>query len=242
MQGFKTALGGQHPGSARLLYKVKIMMKPIDKTICVAGPRKTQNELMAVFLEQAMGVKCQVGEDGWEIPVKKGGEGKRPRLVLWDCKGKDLEGCLTDFESSSTNLTPEDLVAFFNLRRGRESEEEALAKGVWGFFYEQDSLEQFPKGINAIFNGEFWASRQTMTKCILQNKGISLTPSEKAKDHLTEREIMVLSLISIGASNDKIARELSISRHTVKTHIYNIFHKINVPNRLQAALWAGKNL
>ncbi|MDY6851618.1 MAG: LuxR C-terminal-related transcriptional regulator, partial [Thermodesulfobacteriota bacterium] len=197
------------------------MMKLIDKTICVAGPRKTQNELMALFLEQTMGAKCQVGEDGWKIPVEMAGKGKLQRLILWDCDGKDLEVGLTAFELRSRKLTSQDLVAFFNLGCGREFEEKALAKGVWGFFYEQDPLEQFPKGINAIFNGEFWASRQTMTKCILQNKGISLTPSEKVKEYLTEREIMVLSLISIGASNDKIARELSISRHTVKTHIYN---------------------
>ena len=59
---------------------------------------------------------------------------------------------------------------------------------------------------------------------------------------LTSREMEILAMISMGAKNEEIAEKLCISPNTVKTHIYNIFKKIGVPNRLQAALWAAKNL
>jgi LuxR family transcriptional regulator, positive regulator of biofilm formation len=48
--------------------------------------------------------------------------------------------------------------------------------------------------------------------------------------------------VGSGAQNDEIAEKLFISPHTVKTHLYHIFKKISVPNRLQAALWVAKNL
>jgi len=59
---------------------------------------------------------------------------------------------------------------------------------------------------------------------------------------LSEREIELLQVLTAGASNEVIANQMGISPHTVKSHLYNIFHKINAENRLQAALWAQKNL
>jgi DNA-binding NarL/FixJ family response regulator len=68
----------------------------------------------------------------------------------------------------------------------------------------------------------------------------SSVKNEKAL--LTSREIEILAMIATGSTNEVIGEKLFISLNTVKTHIYNIFKKINVPNRLQAALWAAKNL
>jgi DNA-binding CsgD family transcriptional regulator len=59
---------------------------------------------------------------------------------------------------------------------------------------------------------------------------------------LTLREKEILIMIASGVTNRKIGAFLGISTNTVKTHVYNIFSKISVPNRLQAALWAAKYL
>ena len=59
---------------------------------------------------------------------------------------------------------------------------------------------------------------------------------------LTPLEREILEEIAQGASNRQIAEALYISPHTVKSHLHNIFQKINVSGRLQAALWAAKHL
>ena len=59
---------------------------------------------------------------------------------------------------------------------------------------------------------------------------------------LTSREIEVLSVLVSGAKNEEIAEKLFISPHTVKSHLYAIYKKIDVSNRLQAVLWASENL
>ena len=80
-----------------------------------------------------------------------------------------------------------------------------------------------------------------MTKCIFE--GIDKDQSSKnTGDVLTERQVEILAMVAVGSTNDEISDKLCISPHTVKTHLYKIFKKINVPNRVQAALWAAKNL
>ena len=55
---------------------------------------------------------------------------------------------------------------------------------------------------------------------------------------LSERELEVLQWLTAGASNREIGRQLYIAESTVKRHVYNIFGKLNVRNRTQAALQA----
>jgi LuxR family transcriptional regulator of csgAB operon len=80
-----------------------------------------------------------------------------------------------------------------------------------------------------------------MSKYIFDNSG-SETSSKNTVGNLTKRQIEILAMIAVGSTNEEISDKLCISPHTVKTHLYKIFKKINVPNRVQASLWAAKNL
>jgi LuxR family transcriptional regulator, positive regulator of biofilm formation len=214
----------------------------MEKGIYIVGPMKLQNSLMATYLEQATGIKCEVVGDASRIPGRENGQSKKKRLILWDCMGSELETCLGALSKNESARLDEDFLGFFNLHRGDGREEESLAQGVRGFFYEGDSVDQFIKGIEAIFDGELWLSRKIMTRYILNNHRQSFPPNAEELQLLTPREKEILALIAEGASNDMISEQLFISRHTVKTHLYNIFKKIHVSNRLQAALWSAKNI
>jgi DNA-binding CsgD family transcriptional regulator len=89
------------------------------------------------------------------------------------------------------------------------------------------------------------------------SRGLKNLSETRSWSDFVPREIEILSMVAFGAKNEQIADKLfispntvkthvynifKISPNTVKTHVYNIFKKISVPNRLQAALWAAKNL
>ena len=58
------------------------------------------------------------------------------------------------------------------------------------------------------------------------------------ENHLTEREMNVLFYLAQGLTNEEIAERLHISVHTVKAHLEAIYDKLNVTNRVQAAMKA----
>ena len=66
-------------------------------------------------------------------------------------------------------------------------------------------------------------------------------PYDSTQTKLTKREIQVLQLVAEGATNNEISNTLSISPHTVKSHVIHIFNKLNVYDRTQAAVWAIRN-
>lgn len=200
-----------------------------------------QNELMASFLQENTGASCLAVQSVREIPALDEERTEPPRLVLLDCLEKDPESLLVEFESIDKEMFARDSVVLFNVSPGLRIEEEAVMRGVRGFFYTQDSLERFEKGVRTILEGELWISREIMTKVILEDKRPRRFFRTDASV-LTRREIEILTLAASGATNAEIANRLYISPHTVKSHLYNIYKKIQVSSRLEAALWAAKNL
>ena len=211
------------------------------KLVYVIGPRKLQNNLLATFLGQKTGATCSAVGDFNDIPAPaKEAEGQA-RLELWDCLDRDLETFFLEWGENVREKTLQRLICLFNVPTEMGFEEEALALGARGFFYEERSLEIFVKGFRAVFDGELWVSRNILEGCIVKNDHSKF--SQMGKQYgLTPREREILTQIAVGLSNQGIADRLNISFHTVKTHLYNIFKKIKVPDRLQAALWAVKYL
>jgi len=204
-----------------------------EKQIYILGPLSMQNELLASFLTESTGAKCLTGKS-MEEPLS---DGARSSVILWDCQGRTSKSILAEIQ-----LYPMEKhrVLLFNLSRGAVIEKDAVNKGIRGFLYEHESFDKLPKAIQAVYNGELWLSREFMSKWILSTKRGALQKSED--NGLTTKEVQILRLIAEGASNKDIADKLFISTNTAKTHVYNIFKKINVTNRLHAALWARKNL
>ena len=208
--------------------------------IYILGPIQLQNSLMASFLERTTGAKCFSIETISGIGKSDDGDFQERKLVLWDCFGKNMQEFLLEYKANAQRISFVDSVALFNLSQGLGIEERVMPLGVQGFFYREDSLEKVAKGVKSIFKGELWVSRSIMSRYIKKENG-EKSLLKGGNSILTAREAEILAMVASGATNEQIAEKLFLSRHTVKTHLYNIFKKINVPNRLQAVLWAAKN-
>lgn len=212
------------------------------RTIIIIGTRHLQNCLLSRYLADETGVAGHTYESLDESGMEGLTHDPEPKLILMDCLGMDMSTILTELNSLSKTFLSSHLISLFNMDPQSGYEEKALSLGVRGFFYEKDSLLQIVKGIRTIFSNELWVSREILTKCIL-DKSIDIeTDVKKGNLILTAREIEILNYVAAGTKNEEIAEKLFISPNTVRTHIYNIFKKIDVPNRLQAALWAVQNL
>lgn len=207
----------------------------------IVGHRRLHNELMASYLERQTGDQCFVAENINHIPTDNPKNNGRPKLVFWDCQKKDLKNLLAELRSYNIHKQSENHIVLFNVPTDLEFEKKFVLEGIHGFFYEHDPLDVFLKGVKTVIDGKLWLSRDMMTKCIFEGSDRDKS-SKSIREKLTQRQIEILALVAVGATNDDISDKLCISPHTVKNHLYNIFKKINVPNRVQAALWAAGNL
>ena len=210
-----------------------------DVLIHVIGPNMLQNELLTSFLENNIGAECrQYRMLDSNFKATLGSNGKH--FLLVDCLGEKGTDPWSLYQFNGLSTTNQVFIAFYNVNSESNIEKKAVDSGVHGLFYQEESFKVLPKAIGAILNGELWFSRKTMSKFIKSGSKPTGRVTTDMACCLTEREREILICIATGTGNQEIADDLCISLHTVKTHIYNIYKKINVKNRLQASLWAAR--
>jgi len=118
---------------------------------------------------------------------------------------------------------------------------DALSAGANSYCMKDVDPEVLVSVVKSTYNGASWLdpriARIVLDKFV--NKFGKFMKTDTTSE-LTEREVGVLSLIAKGFSNQQISENLYISLNTVKTHIKNIFQKLEVEDRTQAAMKAVK--
>ena len=128
----------------------------------------------------------------------------------------------------SEDMSQEDVVSFFR-------------HGARGLICEsQADLPVLLKCISCVSAGQLWASAEQVEQLM---RSLSYPRSLKVKNVmgdslLSPREEQVLHLLASGLSNRDLARTLKLSEHTVKNHLFRIFDKLGVSNRMEAVLYA----
>ena len=119
----------------------------------------------------------------------------------------------------------------------------AILAGACGYLLKDSSVDDLIRGIEAAAVGESLVSPAIAGKVLQQVRATTISPdsADAVRAELSQRELDVLKLISSGKDNAMIAAELHISPKTVKNHISNILMKLQIENRIQAAVYAVRS-
>lgn len=114
----------------------------------------------------------------------------------------------------------------------------ALKQGARGYFNQNTPMNKLQDALRLISNGEVWVERHVISTLIDE---ISHFPEvneqqRRAAATLSPKELEVAKMVSHGATNKMIARNMDITERTVKAHLTTIFQKMGLPDRLSLAI------
>ncbi|MGD9367681.1 MAG: LuxR C-terminal-related transcriptional regulator [Desulfobacteraceae bacterium] len=207
--------------------------------IYIVGHNMQNNQMLRFLLQTELSAFSTCHR---EMPIKTFATAISCMSIIYlldciDCDISRIDRSIYDGDESHHDLS----IVLFNLRSGFNAAQLGKHDRIRGIFYTDDGLATFLEGMRAIVTGRKWIKykkRDSTYHSIYGNKD----HPDNSLQSVSLREKEILRLVAIGMSNKQIAEEFEISLHTVKTHIYNIYKKIDVPNRLQAALWATAHL
>lgn len=178
-----------------------------------------------------------VGEAGDGIECLEEITSKKPDVLLLDINMPRMGGLkvLEKLKEMKTSTK----VLILTIHNEIEYLLKAVDIGVNGYVLKDSESDLLRKAIFAVYRGETFIQPNMVP--LLNEKLASKEDETSSENLLTKREMEVLKLITEGLFNKEIAYNLSISEKTVKNHVSNIFRKICVSDRTQAAVYAIRN-
>jgi DNA-binding NarL/FixJ family response regulator len=157
----------------------------------------------------------------------------RPDVVLMDLHMPDLDG--VDATAQIVRENPDIAVLVLTMFDDDDSVFAAMRAGARGYVLKGTNQAHILHAIHAVGSGGAAFGPAIAQRMLEHFNRASPRASGTAFPQLTEREVEVLDLIAQGQSNQRIALRLSISEKTVRNHVSNIFTKLAVTDRTEAA-------
>jgi DNA-binding NarL/FixJ family response regulator len=164
-----------------------------------------------------------------------------PDVVIMDLNMPGISGVDTTRQLAA--VAPLARVVVLTISADDDDVMNAVVAGACGYLLKDSSIQELVAGIIAAAAGESLISPQIASKVLqrLRSQTAHVDAAETIRAELSDREIQVLKLIANGKDNAQIAGELFISPKTVKNHISNILMKLQIDNRIQAAVYAVRS-
>ncbi len=161
----------------------------------------------------------------------------KPDILLLDINMPNMNGLdvLKELKARKSKVK----VLVLTVHNETEYLMKAVDIGINGYVLKDSESAELKKAIRAIMDGETYIQPSLIPA--LNAKRLERNEDEEKIDSLTRRELEVLKLLAIGMYNKEVAEKLEISERTVKNHVSNIFKKLEVTDRTQAAVFAIRN-
>ena len=159
-----------------------------------------------------------------------------PVVVLMDLSMPGMSG--VEATQRLTTAAPQARVLVLTMMTDDEYVMNALLAGACGYLLKDASIDQIVEGIHAAARRESVISPRIASRLVRRlREPQEMEPGVSVAD-MTARELEVLDLLARGLGNLEIAQALFLSQHTVKNHVSSILLKLQVENRIQAAVRA----
>ena len=159
-----------------------------------------------------------------------------PDVILMDLNMPGMSGI--EATQRLTAMAPLKRVVVLTVMADEDSIMDAFLAGACGYVLKDQPIDHIVESIYAAARGESVISPRVATRLVRRLCAPNDAGSPGRDPRLTLRELEVLHLVARGIDNREIAKALYLSEHTVKNHVSNILLKLQVENRIQAAVRA----